>query len=312
MLDELVDTIEALKKRVNDHGPALQASEAQTRYSLIDPLLRALGWDTANPAMVKPEVVLSTGRADYALLGTNQRPVAIVEAKKLNEPLGNVEMQLLPYAFASDVGYAVLTDGNHWVVYKTFRQNQDDPRDMLDVTIANKPAHECALSLLLLWHPNMASGQPIRASEPIAETENPEPTPPKPDPIVPPSLGWITLKELEVQADRSHPPRVRFPNGAEKVVTSWKGMLIEIAEWLIDTEVLTEARCPLTIGRNPTNYTINSQPVHRDGTKMFQPSTLSNGLSLAAHGSATAVLDKCKGILNALGIDPATVHLQVG
>ena len=30
-------------------------SEMQTRYALIDPLLRELGWDTENPALVRPE-----------------------------------------------------------------------------------------------------------------------------------------------------------------------------------------------------------------------------------------------------------------
>ena len=35
--------------------PALRQSEMQTRYALIDPLLRELGWDTENPALVRPE-----------------------------------------------------------------------------------------------------------------------------------------------------------------------------------------------------------------------------------------------------------------
>ena len=115
MLDELIDTIKELQERISKHGDVLRSSEAQTRMSLIDPLLRALGWNTASPAELRPEFVLRSGRADYALLDVNQRPVAIVEAKKLNEPLGNAEMQLLPYAFTSNVGYAVLTDGDHWV-----------------------------------------------------------------------------------------------------------------------------------------------------------------------------------------------------
>ena len=43
MLDELVDVIETLKSRINEHRSVLQGNEAQTRLSLIDPLLRALG-----------------------------------------------------------------------------------------------------------------------------------------------------------------------------------------------------------------------------------------------------------------------------
>ena len=51
MLDELVDVIETLKSRINEHRAVLQGNEAQTRLSLIDPLLRALGWDTGRPRL---------------------------------------------------------------------------------------------------------------------------------------------------------------------------------------------------------------------------------------------------------------------
>ena len=234
MLDELVDTIETLKARISEHRSILQASEAQTRLSLIDPLLRALGWDTDDPAQVRPEFVLSTGRADYALLDANQRPVAIIEAKKLNEPLGNAEMQLLPYAFASNVGYAVLTNGDHWVMYRVFRQRQDDESRVLDVSIANLPAHECALKLLLLWRRNLSSGQPIEASEPIIGTEAPDTAPP-PDPPngrkdpVEPEPGWNRLTRLDAQKGGKRPPKVRFPEEPEKDIKSWKDLLVEVA-----------------------------------------------------------------------------------
>ena len=54
---ELVEGSETLKSRINEHRSVLQGNEAQTRMSLIDPLLRALGWDTADPALVRPEYV---------------------------------------------------------------------------------------------------------------------------------------------------------------------------------------------------------------------------------------------------------------
>ena len=224
MLDELVKTIETLKARINEHRAALQNSEAQTRMSLIDPLLRALGWDTADPAEVRPEFVLRSGRADYALQDANQRPVAIIEAKKLHEPLGNAEMQLLPYAFTSNVGYAVLTDGDHWVMYRVFRQTQDDESRVLDISIASSPAYQCALRLLLLWQPNLASGQPIEANEPIAGLESPPveisavpapvailappsaqlPTPQTPAPSVTvlAKVDWVTLQDYRPSIDR--------------------------------------------------------------------------------------------------------------
>ena len=50
-LDSLRLLVELLKERIQGHGAALRGSEALTRYALIDPLLRELGWDTANPVL---------------------------------------------------------------------------------------------------------------------------------------------------------------------------------------------------------------------------------------------------------------------
>ena len=54
---------------MEEHGSELRQSEALTfRYALIDPLLRELGWDTTDPALVIPEYQSGNGRADYALI----------------------------------------------------------------------------------------------------------------------------------------------------------------------------------------------------------------------------------------------------
>ena len=85
-LESLLGLVETLRERAQNHRDALTASEALTRYALIDPLLRELGWDTSDPAMVMPEYRSGSGSADYALL-TNGSPAMMVEAKKLGTPL---------------------------------------------------------------------------------------------------------------------------------------------------------------------------------------------------------------------------------
>ncbi|MDJ0271287.1 MAG: hypothetical protein NYU39_01705 [Aigarchaeota archaeon] len=84
MLQELVSLVDRLKKRIQDYQKELQSSEALTRYVLIDPLLRALGWDTENPELVRPEVSTQAGRPDYALLHGGQR-LAFIGAKALGK-----------------------------------------------------------------------------------------------------------------------------------------------------------------------------------------------------------------------------------
>ena len=322
MLDELVNTIETLKARINEHRTALQASEAQTRLSLIDPLLRALGWDTADPALVRPEFTLSGGRADYALLGEAEKPVAIMEAKRLNEALGTMDrrMQMLTYANFSNVAYAGLTDGDQWVLYRVFDQKPLEDRLVLDLSIVNLPAHESALKLLLLWRPNLASGQPIEASEPIVGTEAPAPETSAPGQSAEQNLpdapepGWISLREVktETSADRRRPSAIRFPNGVEKQVTIWLDFLVGVAEWLIRDGALTPGRAPIADATYPSVYILNSQPRHADDREFSRLRELSNGLFLYTWGDARVYVDRGIALLETCGKDPDSVHAKVG
>ena len=210
-LDDLVSVIETLKARLQTHRQVLQANETRTRMALIDPLLQALGWDTADPALVLPEYDLSGSRADYALLDGTDKPVALVEAKRLGEQLVSHRMQIVNYANLSGVPYAGLTDGNHWELYKVFDPAPIEDRLLLNLSIADRPAHEVALKLLLLWQPNLASGQPVAANEPVLTTvtepvtaqpvaepeiERPPAPPPEQAPEPPPATaGWVPLSE---------------------------------------------------------------------------------------------------------------------
>ena len=164
MLDDLVGLIETLQQRIRDHGPTLRENETRTRMALIDPLLAALGWDVSDPAVVTPEYNVSGRWADYALLRPDGQPAATLEAKKLGESLASHRMQMLNYSNASGVEYAGLTDGNHWELYEVFAPKLLEERRVLQLSIVDTPAHQCALQLLLLWRPNLASGQPTPAS----------------------------------------------------------------------------------------------------------------------------------------------------
>ena len=308
MLDELVATINTLKARISEHATVLRASEAQTRLSLIDPLLRALGWDTTDPAQVRPEYSLSGGgRADYALLGEDQKPAAILEAKKLDDPLGTMErrMQMLTYANFSNVAYAGLTDGDQWVFYRVFDQKPLPERVVLEVSIASEESARAALKLLLLWRPNLVSGQPIEASKPIlgievpASAESPAPAPtaaavpvqnveaapqPQPNTAQPtPNSSWHSLRDFSARNGSSSPPKLRLPTGEERDIRNWRGILIETAEWLIRNGALTPNKCPVIGRHRGDNCLINLVPEHKDGRRFPGHHRLSNGLYLNLH-----------------------------
>ena len=63
-LDELAACIEQLKTRLLSHRTDLEENEIRTRMALIDPLLRALGWDVSDSAVVIPEFKIDKKPAD--------------------------------------------------------------------------------------------------------------------------------------------------------------------------------------------------------------------------------------------------------
>ena len=78
------DTIKTIRNRVRQNGQYI-TSELRTKYTLIDPLLRALGWDTADPYLVRMEYRFEQTKLipDYVLFKA-RRPAGILEAKALD------------------------------------------------------------------------------------------------------------------------------------------------------------------------------------------------------------------------------------
>ena len=326
MLDDLVSVIETLQCRIRDHGAKLRENETRTRMALIDPLLTALGWDVSDPAMVTPEYNVGQGRADYALNGSESIPAAIVEAKRLGHALNDDErMQMLNYANVRGVRYAAVTDGDVWELYEVFKQAPLEDRRLLNLRIANTSAYECALKLLLLWRPNLASGQPVAASEPIfrASTERElaeipsipnAVTPPASPEVVPVHSNWVELSSFTAQRGTKHPTTIKFPDDTEYPLASRRDLLLRTVEWLVSNGSLTSNSEPVLVrgGNGAKGYCIvNNRSVHPNGEDFAQPRKI-NGTSLVVNVGSASAVSKAKTLLEHCGIDPATVQLQVG
>ncbi|MGI4760500.1 MAG: hypothetical protein ACRYF0_07335 [Janthinobacterium lividum] len=62
----------------------MSKNEAATRAVLIDPVLRALGWDTTNLLLVEPERTVENKQSlDYVLKDRSGKIQSVIEAKKL-------------------------------------------------------------------------------------------------------------------------------------------------------------------------------------------------------------------------------------
>ncbi|MFA4015983.1 MAG: hypothetical protein RUDDFDWM_001084 [Candidatus Fervidibacterota bacterium] len=75
-----MEAIEQVRKQIEPHECELRQNEMLTCYAPIDPILRALGWDTEDPDHVVPEFQTEVGRPDYILCYADLR--IRVEAKK--------------------------------------------------------------------------------------------------------------------------------------------------------------------------------------------------------------------------------------
>ena len=135
---------------------------------------------------------------------------------------------------AEGIPYAGLTDGNHWHLYVVFERGRPiQDRRILGVQLAEGPAVKCALSLLMLWKPNLLSSDPMPALQP-AQPSTRAPQAPGPPATTPNDrTDWFTLADFNPRTAEQWPATVRVPGAHEKRITNQKDLLRRVAEGLI-------------------------------------------------------------------------------
>ena len=144
-------------------------SEAMIREGCIAPILRALGWDTANLDEVRPEHSLENRKVDYALL-ISSVPKVFIEVKRGEESLEGHQDQLLGYAFRYGVRLAALTNGAKWWFYLPLQEGNWDQRrfDTMDFGMQDNAEIACKLKNLL-GRENVNSGCAFQYAENLQE-----------------------------------------------------------------------------------------------------------------------------------------------
>ena len=327
-LDDLTGVIETLQQRIRQHGPiTLRANETRTRMALIDPLLCALGWNTADPALVTPEYRVDVGWADYALHGLGTQPIAIIEAKRLGSIVDNHLEQAVGYCIQQGIAYAGVTDGSHWQLYRTFEPVPLVDKLVLDIHIADAPAHQSALQLLLLWRPNLASGQPMPASAPIlaalteSETahiatpivaEPPVPTSvPTPLLATPVSAGLVRLADVKPEKGKNPQGYIRLPNGEERSISDWVDVIAVIGAWLYSEQRLHPDNCTLANSNSSrAQYITHTRPIHKTGREFKRPTELGRNVFIEKSWGHSGMIKVAVKLLQHCGVNPADVFVQ--
>ncbi len=289
-LDKLRELIETLKGRIATHGSTLQGSEALTRYVLIDPLLRALGWDTGDPSQVLVEYSLPKGAgkgfADYALLGENAKPLIIVEAKSLHSQLDDAAAQALTYCNMQAIAYFAVTNGQHWKLYNTFRRVPLPEKLVFELNLTGSAAKTC-LNALALWRPGAVAGQIQAGTPPIVDSAEAGPLSPGVHQVnevrtstksagsmdnrrrgFHPADGYTPIPQL-ISVTGKKPAAIRFPDGKVKSVNTWSNLTAEIVRWLKSRGHLTEADIPVRLETSKL-YFINNHMKDVGGSQYKQ------------------------------------------
>lgn len=161
-----------------------QENEATVRLVIIDQTLKALGWSERD---FHPETPVKgePGYIDY-LLGINDRPRFIVEAKKreitfshpqqgqlkkteyelryirsaFGQVIGPVIEQATRYSRTTGVPYSVITNGAEWLLIQTIAHSKQDIENLKCVYFGNLLAEACDFNHFweLLAKPNVDQG----------------------------------------------------------------------------------------------------------------------------------------------------------
>jgi predicted type IV restriction endonuclease len=120
-VNALNEIVEQLRRKIARYGKT-GVNEQNTKATLIQPLLRALGWDVEDLEDVHLEYKQKSRDkpVDYALL-LLRSPCLFLEAKSLGESLDDRKWanQVMGYASVAGVQWVVLTDGDEYRIYNS-------------------------------------------------------------------------------------------------------------------------------------------------------------------------------------------------
>lgn len=298
-LEDAIEEINRLKNKISKYRERYSGNETLVRYSLIDPFLRMMGWDTSDPSQVIPEYSTGNGRADYALFNSDGEVIALLGAKKLG--MGENIDQHLAYCLRVPSQYFIATDGNIWELYDAFKKVRIQDKIIEKWSILDDPPGEVIKKALTISNfSEFGKGTQsniVRNNETEHHDQDAE-------------LPRNTFIEVD-RAKRSPPtrPKKLVIQGEEiHNVSTVREILVAVAEWLIRHGKLNPYDVPIESG--PSRYIVNTEPFHRSGKKYFDDYLLSNGLHLEVHGSHQAAEANAKLLMEKFGYGKNAIHIE--
>ena len=228
----LVKTIKQVVEASIKYEAKLRRNEAATRATLIDPILRALGWDTTNPELVEFERNSTNTILDYALYDSTGNVRVIVEAKSLGGNLSEQQilLKLVSYCLTYGISNLFLTNGIVWQHFYNLTPGNINPKI---IDFLKDPLIDCAGYLInqmdaaRFWTVDI---KPVETWSPEIPNSSPTIITTPSIPQVPVGLDEFTLLESLTGDLRFHnPPKtLRLPDGTLNPIQYWRDILEQI------------------------------------------------------------------------------------
>ena len=297
-LESLLALVEELRGRIETHGDSLRQSEALTRYALIDPLLRELGWDTEDPDVVMPEFSVDIydgirAEPDYILMHADNQ-VMMIESTKLDGDLQESVSYRINACVHIGIRYFVATDGRRWEIYETYKPAPLDQKRIVSLDLMSGTLGEASLNALALWQHNLASGIIIPAQASIE--------------------GWHSLSDIQPEPSDKTPTQMMFPDNSSVDIVDWREVLINAVQWLTDNYHLDASHCPIQMPRRGSSssrvrYVLAAHPVHPSGIG-FNEAREVNALYIELDYSIPDIINNVRIIIKQVGMDASEFKLR--
>lgn len=287
-------TVAVLQQRIRDDHDYLRRNETRTRVVLIDPLLRALGWDPEKSDEVHLEYKATNGKPDYALMNEGS-PVAFVEAKRLGTRLETSDPgQVIKYTndpALRQCEVVAFTDGNDWAFFRSPKWTLEAIEITSEQTF--KTAHYLAdyLSPTKLGRGVAKSTRRTNGTAPSRRSDK-----------------WFPLAG---ELPNALPTAVRYDDDAPLEWDSWRKLYTGVAQHLVSSGYIRMSDLPVWVA-NGKYCAINNEPVHPgpEGKPFGNPVQLGKGMWLEAYGNRNTLRDYSGRLLRKFHDDPESVQVR--
>ena len=310
-MQALLQAIATVQARIQAHGSIYANSELQTRYGLIDPILRALDWEISNPDEVRVDHYVNTssntrvsGRADYVLMCHN-KPRVVIEAKARGQLNSGTAAQGAAYCSALGALLLVCTDGENWEIYDLSKPWANALTSQF--SFSKDSVYAIAQNLIILYKSVIYAGlaQPptifatATHSSPASTVNNPVGISTTVNALPPHAIPLSSLPQLISQNKSFRPSAIYFPpNYSPVAIRYFNDIPKEVVLFLSGQSLIPPAGVP------PIVLPLGSTVINQKRYKQL------GAWLTCTHGSAPQVVQMAIRILKRCNINPASVYVS--